>query len=72
MKPNKNLSEAAQRGRGMGSSSRLNDIVTSDELEVLKAVDWYKRHYDRSNPTVCEIMAIFAELGYRKAEPMVS
>jgi len=60
------LKLAAERGKGMASSSRLNDTYDADESEFLMAMDSYKRHYHRPNPTCCEILAVLKSLGWRK------
>lgn len=38
---------------------------TPDELEVLKAVDAYRRRTGKKFPTVTEIMTVMAGLGWR-------
>jgi hypothetical protein len=40
--------------------------LTLDEIEFVRAVDKYKRKYNRQFPTWSEILAIVKELGYTK------
>lgn len=58
------LKEAAKRGMGIASSSRINDVYTDEEREFLRAIDSYKRQYHRPNPTCCEILAVLKTLGW--------
>lgn len=41
--------------------------LTLEEIEFIRAVDKYKRKYNRPFPTWTEVMAIVKELGYVKA-----
>lgn len=61
------LTRAAQRGRTMASSSKLNDSYSDEEREFLQAMDRYKSTHRRWHPTCCEILAVFKSLGYSKA-----
>lgn len=43
---------------------------SQDEIELLKAMDQYKKSSGRMFPTWCEILEVMIGLGYRKIEPI--
>lgn len=58
---------APQRNRNPLTSER---IYNSEEQDLIRAIDRYKRSQDRPFPTCGELLAILKSLGFRRvAEP---
>jgi hypothetical protein len=53
----------------LAASDPNNGDYTPDELEFLKAMDWFRRENRRPFPTLREYLAVLKSLGYRKGEP---
>jgi hypothetical protein len=53
-----------KRHRGHPCTSDVD--YTPDEAEFLGAVDRFRRERGRPFPTLCELLAVARELGYRK------
>lgn len=59
---------ALRRAKSRGLDA---DQYTAEELDVLRAVDRYKRLHHRPNPTITELLAVLKSLGYRRVASAV-
>ena len=64
---NPDLKAAAERGR-MTTSTTTTDEYTAEEFAFLQAMNRYKVEFHRPHPTLCEVLAVFRSMGYRKPE----
>ena len=61
------LGKAAHDGKQVANpSTTCDDGYTEDELEFLKAMDSYKKKYNRPHPTWREVLEVVKSLGYSK------
>ena len=61
------LSDAAKKGRlAVAHQNNIGADFTDDEFEFMKAMDAYKRKYQRPWPGFSEILAVLRSLGYQK------
>lgn len=66
------LKEAAKRAKSRPAmSSVMNEPYSESELEFMKALDWYKREFDRPFPTCSEVLAVLRYLGYAKTPSLI-
>ena len=57
----------AHRAKTIGTVGVGSDY-TDAEIEFMKALDHYKRHYHRPHPTCCEVFAVLQSLGYERKQ----
>lgn len=62
------LAAAAYKGRASNCRQNVGHDYDADELEFMKALDKYKRRFQRPHPASCEVLAVLKHVcGYRKA-----
>lgn len=56
-------------GLGLGlSSANIGGEYDQEEIELIKAIDRYRRRTGRRFPTCTEILKVAKSLGYRKVD----
>ncbi len=62
------LAEAAYKGGSVATRVYIGEDIDADDVEFGRAMDFYKRRYQRPFPSYSEVLAVLRSLGYRKDE----